>query len=214
MRTSMRAALLSLLSLVLVTTSLGAARTASADEEQGSGAPGVLEFVGKNLLMTANGTFHRWRFTRVEVDREHPERSVVEVEVDVASLDTGIERRDDHLRTPDFFEVETWPTASVRITQATPDGRSDAGNPRYRADFQVRIRDVEKTLPGSFELVEASPPRVEGELVLDRTDFGVGEPHRWWNPASPEDDIPIRFSVTLPAEGAPAQDVSAPGPGS
>jgi polyisoprenoid-binding protein YceI len=152
------------------------------------------------MLMTANGTFHRWRFTRVDIDREHPERSVVEVEVDIASIDTGIERRDAHLRTADFFEVETWPTASVRITDASPDGESDAGTPRYRADFMIRIRDVEKTLPGTFEVVAEKPPRVEGELVLNRTDFGVGEPHRRWNPTSIREEIPVRFSVQIPED--------------
>lgn len=173
---------------------------AVSGEEEASTAPGSLEFVGKNLLMTANGTFHHWRFTRVDIDREHPERSVVEVEVDVASVDTGIERRDNHLRTADFFEVETWPTASVRITDASPDGESEAGNPRYRADFHVRIRDVEKTVPGSFEVVDASATRIEGELVLNRVDFGVGEPYHWWNPASPKEDIPVRFSVAVPSD--------------
>jgi len=174
--------------------------SASLGAEGDAAPPGSLEFVGRNSLMTANGIFHRWRFLRVEVDREHPERSVVEVEVDVASLDTGIERRDDHLRTADFFDVERWPTASVRITEASPDGESAAGNPRYRASFQIRIRDVEKTLPGTFEVVSQSPPRVEGELVLNRLDFGVGEPRSWWNPASVQNDIPVRFSVSIPTE--------------
>jgi polyisoprenoid-binding protein YceI len=168
--------------------------------EDADAPPGSIEFVGRNLLLTANGAFHRWRFTRVEIDRAHPERSVVEVEIDVASIDTGIERRDEHLRTADFFEVEKWPTATVHVTGASPDGASATGNPRYRANFRIRIRDVEKTLPGSFEVVAEDPPQVAGDLVLNRIDFGVGEPHRRWNPTSIREEIPVHFSVRIPQD--------------
>jgi len=197
MRTATGTLLASLLFLLGISTGVPLPASGAEDE---SAPPGSITFVGRNLLLTANGTFHRWRFTRVDIDREHPERSVVEVEVDIASIDTGIERRDAHLRTADFFEVETWPMASVRISDASPDGESDAGNPRYRADFMIRIRDVEKTLPGTFEVVAEKPPRVEGELVLNRTDFGVGEPHRRWNPTSIREEIPVRFSVQIPED--------------
>jgi len=160
-------------------------------------ASGSIEFVGRNMLMKATGTFHRWRFQRVEIDRQHPEQSVVEVEIDVASIDTGIEKRDDHLRSADFFDVERFPTATVLVDGVTADGDSESGHPRYRASFHVRIRDVEKTIEGHFELVDLSPPRVEGDLVLNRVDFGVGVPYHWWSPVSIRSDVPIHFSTPL-----------------
>jgi polyisoprenoid-binding protein YceI len=161
-------------------------------------APGTIEFVASNMIATARGTFHRWSFRRVEIDRQNPERSVVEIEIDVASIDTGIGARDDHLRTADFFEVEKYPTATIRVEEATPDGKTGDGHPRYAARFRVRIRDVEKTLDGHFALVDEAPPRVEGDLVLNRVDFGVGTPYRWWNPASVGPEIPVHFSTPIP----------------
>jgi polyisoprenoid-binding protein YceI len=113
-------------------------------------------------------------------------------------VDTGIEDRDEHLRTADFFEVERWPTARVVVHDAVADGESERGHPRYRAKFDVTIRDVQKTLDGHFEVVSESPPTVEGELTLDRLDFGVGEPKVWWNPMSITEEIPIRFSASFP----------------
>jgi polyisoprenoid-binding protein YceI len=160
-------------------------------------APGTLEFVGRNRLATARGTFHRWSFRRIELDREHPERGVVELEVDVASIDTGIERRDEHLRSADFFDVEKFPTATIRVENAVADGTGEAGRPRFRARFVVRIRDVEKPIDGHFEVVSESPPAVEGDVVLNRTDFGVGPAYRWWNPASIRNEIPIHFATPV-----------------
>jgi polyisoprenoid-binding protein YceI len=55
----------------------------------------------------------RGRFTnfsgRIEVDREHPENSWVTVQIDVRSIDTQIKKRDDHLRSSEFFNVEKFP---------------------------------------------------------------------------------------------------------
>ena len=93
-------------------------------------APGILEFVGENRLATAHGTFHRWSFRRIEIDRERPERSVVEIEIDIASIDTGIEARDEHLRSADFFDVARFPTATIRVENAVADGTAESGHPR------------------------------------------------------------------------------------
>jgi len=159
---------------------------------------GSITFVAENAFSTANGTFHRWRIVHADIDRADPESGVVEVEVEVASVDTGIERRDEHLRTADFFEVERWPTARVVVRNAAADGESERGHPRYRAKFDVTIRDVEKTLDGAFEVVSESPPTVEGELTLNRLDFGIGEAKVWWNPMTITEQIPIRFTATFP----------------
>lgn len=161
--------------------------------------PGEIRFEASNLFSTADGRFHAWRIERAEVDSDDLTRGEVVVVVDVASLDTGIEARDDHLRTADFFEVERWPTATARVHHARPDGTDEAGRPRYRADFDLRIRDVERTLEGTFVLLDGAPPVVEGQLEIDRLDFGVGEPKSWWNPASIDEVVPVRFRASLPA---------------
>lgn len=185
------------------TTALGTclalliAAAATGQDAATHAAPGTLGFVASNAFSTAHGSFGAWRVVSAEVDPTRPSTGVVVVEVDVASIATGIARRDDHLRSADFFEVDKWPTARARVHDVRPDGQSERGNPRYRASFDVRIRDVEKTLEGSFELVSASPPAVEGELTLNRLDFGVGAPHSWWNPMSITEQVPVHFTATL-----------------
>ncbi|HVE99377.1 MAG TPA: YceI family protein [Mycobacteriales bacterium] len=64
----------------------------------------------------------RGRFTdfsgTLRLDDADPTRSSAEVEVALASVDTGNAQRDEHLRTSDFFEVETFPTMTFRSTKA------------------------------------------------------------------------------------------------
>lgn len=161
-------------------------------------AAGNIEFVGTNLVATANGSFERWRVLAALVNFENPGDTFVEVEVEIASLNTGIDMRDDHLRTADFFDVEKYPTARVRVDGVTSAGTGPEGSPRYAAQFHMRIRGVERVVPAEFDLVSASPPTVEGGFTLKRTDFGIGQAPSRWNPMSVDDDVVVRFKAVLP----------------
>src|SRR5437016_8210546 len=46
---------------------------------------------------------------KIDIDREHPANSSVTARIDVRSIDTGIVKRDNHLRSPEFFAVEKYP---------------------------------------------------------------------------------------------------------
>lgn len=159
----------------------------------GDTPPGYIKFVGENVIATANGEFKKWRIADAKVDAADLAASFVEIEIDVASLDTDNQKRDDHLRDPDFFEVTKWPTARVRVHDVKK-GDGDA----YDAKFDVTIRDVEKSVDGTFAIVAKEPPTVEGKVVLDRMDFGVGEAHNAINPMSIKQEIPITFRAVLP----------------
>lgn len=76
----------------------------------------------RHLLGTARGEFHQFRGT-IEFDPKQPERSSVVVQIQVASIDTKIEKRDEHLRSADFFDAEKFPeivfrSRSVKQTSA------------------------------------------------------------------------------------------------
>ena len=174
----------------------------AADETEGSAPPGSITFVGKNLVASANGSFTRWRVVAATLDRARPEGSVVEVEIDVASLDTGSGRRDRHLRTADFFDVERYPTARARARDPRPTGTSDAGNPLYRVDLDLDIHGVQKTVEAMVELTGTDPIAIDGRVVLDRNDFAIGDPHRRFNPMSIRNEVPVHFSATLTDTGA------------
>jgi len=51
---------------------------------------------------------------KIEVDREHPENSSVTAQIDMRSIDTRIKKRDDHLRSAEFFNVEKFPQMTFK----------------------------------------------------------------------------------------------------
>jgi len=60
------------------------------------------------FLGTTHGKFAKFD-GKIEIDREHPENSSVIARIVVRSIDTGIVKRDNHLRSPEFFAVEKYP---------------------------------------------------------------------------------------------------------
>ena len=69
------------------------------------------------------GTFEEYNAT-VHFDGEHLESLKAEVTIQAASVDTGNEDRDNHLRSEDFFETEVYPTLSFKSTSVTPQGEN------------------------------------------------------------------------------------------
>ena len=177
--------------------------TSLADEEVDSkvGPPGTLEFVGKNMIMKAKGTFHDWRIIESAVDMAALGDAFIVVEVDLASVDTGIEGRDDHLRNPDFFETETYPVARVRIHSAkpAPAKEEDEGGDeqRFAAQFDIDLHGVQKTIEGEIVILTTDPLVFEGNILIDRMEFGVGPKWNWWSPVTPREKIPVSFHVEL-----------------
>lgn len=174
-----------------------------ANEEMDSkaGSPGTLEFVGKNLIMKANGVFHDWRVIESAVDMAALGDAFVVVEIDLTSVDTGIEKRDDHLRNPDFFETETYPVATVRIHSAKPapavEDDEDGDQQRFAAQFDVDLHGVQKTVEGEIVVITTDPLVFEGNVLIDRMAFDVGPKWNWWSAVTPREKIPVSFHVEL-----------------
>ena len=80
----------------------------------------TIGFSVHQFLGTTQGKFIKFN-GKIDVDREHPERSSVTAQIDVRSIDTRIKKRDDHLRSAEFFNVEkfsyiTFKSRSVKQT--------------------------------------------------------------------------------------------------
>ena len=73
----------------------------------------TIGFVVHQFLGTTQGKFTRFS-GKIEVDREHPENSSVTAQIDARSIDTRILKRDDHLRSPEFFNVEKFPQMTFK----------------------------------------------------------------------------------------------------
>jgi polyisoprenoid-binding protein YceI len=128
----------------------------------------------KHLVLTSTkGQFKDFTGT-INMDDDNISNSTVEVTIQTASIDSDNERRDNHLRSADFLDVENHPTMtfkSKKITK-TADGYVAIG------DLTIRGITKEATLP--FSLIgPVSGPRgnkrigVEAETTINRQDFGV-----------------------------------------
>lgn len=95
--------------------------------------------------------------------------------IQVASVDTGVDKRDDHLRTPDFFDAEKYPTITFK-TRSVESG--DNGQPVLVADFTMRDVTKELRIPVKMSKPVTDPwggVRVgfEGKAKLNRKDYGI-----------------------------------------
>ena len=73
----------------------------------------TIGFSVHQFLGTTHGKFTKFS-GKIEVDREHPENSSVTTQIDVRSIDTRIKKRDDHLRSTEFFNVEKFPQITFK----------------------------------------------------------------------------------------------------
>jgi polyisoprenoid-binding protein YceI len=189
--------------ILLAASLLLAEPTALRATEPVATPPGELAFVARNHVATADGVFRSWRIKASRVDPSDLESGFVEVEIDVASLDTDNARRDDHLRGPDFFDVVHWPTATARVDDVRPGDADERGRAHYDARFQLTIRDVTRTTRGSFVVASEAPLVVEGTVTIDRNEWGIGKPKRRFDPFAIDDEVPITFRVRLPVGSPP-----------
>lgn len=112
---------------------------------------------------------------KLHLDGADPANSRAELVIKVASVNTGNEQRDGHLRTGDFFEAEAHPEITFRSTAAQ---QVDADN--YRLTGDLTVKGTTRPVVLNLELTgTATDPyglqRVgfEGTATIDRTDFGL-----------------------------------------
>lgn len=73
----------------------------------------TIGFSVHQFLGTTQGKFTKFN-GKVDVNREDPENSSVTAQIDVRSIDTRINKRDDHLRSAEFFNVEKYPQITFK----------------------------------------------------------------------------------------------------
>jgi polyisoprenoid-binding protein YceI len=120
----------------------------------------------------------RGRFTRVQatldLEDSDPTKWSFEATIDASSVLTGHDRMEDHIRTPDFLDVEQYPTIVFKSKRVEP------AKEGYRAIGDLTLRGVtrEVVLEGSYG-GQASDARgivkrgISGQTHLKRSDFGI-----------------------------------------
>jgi polyisoprenoid-binding protein YceI len=139
----------------------------------------VVGAVARHLMVTKVRGYFKEVTGTITID-EDPLASSVEVHLKAASIYTGVEDRDNHLRSPDFLDVENYPEltfASTRVVKVDGADLVLAGNLTIRGvtreiELPVEFLGVNRT-PWGSEVVGFS-----AGIELDREDFGMT-----WNAA-------------------------------
>ncbi|MDP9342283.1 MAG: YceI family protein [Actinomycetota bacterium] len=136
-----------------------------------------VSFVARYMMLTkVRGHFTRFS-GKINVGPS-VEESSVEVSIDPTSIDTGMEMRDNHLRSPDFFEVELFPEITFKSTRVE---RTDKTNLKVVGDLTIRgvtrpvVLDVEYQGLG-IGLRGDTRAAFTASTEIDREEFGVS-----WN---------------------------------
>lgn len=159
----------------------------------------MAEFVARHLMVTkVRGRFAAFA-GRITV-ADPPEQSSVEVTLDAASIDTGDDKRDDHLRSPDFLDTDTHPTLGFRSTSVEV-----IDDERLRVSGDLTVRGVTRpvTLDTTFDGTFADPwgnSRIglSATTEIDREEWGLT-----WNMALDSGGVvvsrKIRIDLTVSA---------------
>ncbi len=132
------------------------------------------EFAVKHMMVsTVKGRFKNVSGT-LNIDEANPSHSTIEAAIDVASVDTGAEQRDEHLRSDDFFNAAQYPQITFRSTKIS--GKDEG----WTLEGDLTIRDVTKLVALEVEFEGRGPDAWGGERAgfvattkIDRRDFGV-----------------------------------------
>jgi polyisoprenoid-binding protein YceI len=149
-----------------------------------------INFVAEALLLTAHGFFERFD-GNIQVDAANLENSSLQLEIETASINTRIERRDNHLRSADFFDAANHP----KITFVSKSIRKvDDSNLVVAGDLTIRGVTKPLEVPVRVVFVRDGRGRFKGEFKINRQDFNVSYNSRM-NPI--EDIVVVQFDLNL-----------------
>ncbi len=176
--------------LLLATPTLAHATTWEIDP-----AHSAIEFSVKHMMVsTVKGQFEKFTGS-IDLDDKDIAKSTVQVTIDLGSITTRDAKRDGHLKSPDFFDVAKYPTATFKSTKV-----EKAGKNRLKVTGDLNLHGVTKTVVLNVEGPTEAFKTPFGTTVrgahastkLDRKDFGIG-----WNKVLDNGGVLVGNEVTL-----------------
>jgi polyisoprenoid-binding protein YceI len=158
----------------------------------------------RHLMSNVTGYFRDFDVV-IQINRAEPARSSVELTIKSASIDTRDSERDEHLRSPDFFEVTKYPNITFKSTSVVPKSQN-----LFEVTGDLTMHGVTRrlTLPVTFLGFQRDPrgnekAGFEIEATLDRKDYNVT-----WNRLLDEgglllgDEVKVTIELEVGKKGA------------
>ncbi len=150
----------------------------------------------RHLVSRTSGNFTEFSGT-ITYDPAHPEQTAAEATIQTTSINTDNERRDNHLRGPDFFDIEKYPTITFKSTSAKKEGDKIM----LTGDFTMHGVTKSITLPievlgtGTHPRSQTPMAGFTTELTLHAPDYGVTSWANYVNVLGED----VKVSITLEA---------------
>jgi polyisoprenoid-binding protein YceI len=162
-----------------------------------------IHFSVRHLMVSkVRGEFHDWAGTLM-LDPDDFTKSSVEVTIQAASIDTRDEKRDGHLRSPDFLDAEKFPTLAFKSTTVEKTGS------RLALHGTLALHGVTKPVTIDVEPTEVvkdpwggTRTGFSGKLTIERKEFGLH-----WNAALETGGVLVgdKVEITLEIEAIHAK---------
>ena len=156
------------------------------------------------MLTTVRGAFSGTSGV-IDFDPARPEAGAIELRIPTASVNTGDEKRDGHLRSADFLDAENHPEIVFKSTKVTPKGKNS-----FVVDGDLTIRGTTKPVAVNVDLLGiAEDPRAgqragfDAKFSFDRTQWGLT-----WNMPIPS-GVLVGEKITIEANIAATPQVKA-----
>ena len=115
--------------------------------------------------------FDKFAVTKARLDPKNLEGGTATIELDLTSIKTGSDERDNDLKSPAFFNVAKFATVTIDVANV-----KKQADTKYTADATVACHGVTKTYSVTFEVLAstADTVRIKGEQAFSRLDFSIG----------------------------------------
>lgn len=161
--------------IFLLALTLAVAAQSQASQWELDAAHTSIEFKVKHLAITnVRGSFEKFS-GMVNYDEKDITQSSVQVSIEAASINTSNDQRDNHLRSPDFFDVEKYPqiTFASKKIEKTSDGLKITGDLTIHGVTKKVILNVEGPTPPIKSPMGDIRMGATATAKINRTDFGL-----------------------------------------
>ncbi|MGA6974151.1 MAG: YceI family protein [Candidatus Binatus sp.] len=167
---------------------------AHADTWQIDPAHTSVEFTVRHMMISnVKGTFQKTTGT-ITTNGSDPASATIDATIDASSVDTRVDRRDNHLKSPDFLDVAKYPTITFKSTKVEADGPG-----KFKVTGDLTLHGVTKPVVLEVES-SGAPVKVMGGLhagasattKIKRSDFGLT-----WNKALEAGGVVVGDEVAI-----------------
>lgn len=175
-------------------------------------AHSTIEFAVKHMMFTTvRGRFKDFSGA-IHVDERNPDASRVEVEIEAASIDTGVNDRDNHLRSADFLDVEKYRKITFRSRRVDGAYKKDGDRFSVTGDLEIRGKAIPVTLDVTFEGIGKDPWGKQRSGFAARTEIDRREWGLRWNQALETGGVLVANTLKIEIEAQAVKQDAQPEP--